>query len=87
MGGRLSAPAEFLKSSRFCVGDDAHIVPAGKSDFTLFLGEFGTSQWVDVGIDPYEINRKFSKNRAVRHNPVFHVSNFVTGVRFFGKAR
>ena len=82
-----SAPTEFLKSSRFCVGDDAHIVPAGKSDFTLFLGEFGTSQWVDVGIGSYEINRKFSKNRAAKHNPVFCVSNFVTGERFFGKAR
>ncbi|CAH0537604.1 hypothetical protein [Oscillospiraceae bacterium] len=40
-----------------------------------------------MGINPYEINRKFSKNRAVRHNPVFCVSNFVTGERFFGKAR
>ena len=39
---------------QFCVGDDAHIVPANMTDFSKIFGEFVGAQWGDVGIDPYE---------------------------------
>ena len=38
---------------QFCVGDDAHIVPANKTVFTETFGEFDGALWVDVGLDPY----------------------------------
>ena len=39
---------------QFCVGDDAHIVPANMTDFSKIFGEFVGAQWGDVGIAPYE---------------------------------
>ena len=39
---------------KFCVGDDAHIVPAVQPIFTIAFGEFVGAQWGDVGIAPYE---------------------------------
>ena len=52
---------KFAKNLQKCVGGDAHIAPANKTNFTGILGEFGTSQWVDVGIDPYEYAGEISK--------------------------
>ena len=40
--------ADFSEIFRFCVGGDAHIAPARKSDDTEIPGEFVTSQWGDV---------------------------------------
>ena len=37
---------------KFCVGDDAHIVPANMTDFSKIFGEFVGAQWGDVGIAP-----------------------------------
>ena len=36
------------------VGVEAHIDPAGCTDFTEISGEFDGTQWGDVGIAPYE---------------------------------
>ena len=38
------------------VGVDAYIAPANRTDFSGIFGEFDTSQWVDVSIDPYGEN-------------------------------
>ncbi len=43
-----------------CVGGDAHIAPANRTDFTEISGESDSSPRVDVGIDPYEPRRKLS---------------------------
>jgi|GEM_PF-54901 len=40
------------------VGADAHIGPAECTVFTVFFGEFATSQRADVGIGPYKRMRK-----------------------------
>ena len=44
--------------ARWLVGVDAHIDPAVQSVFTVFFGEFATSQQADVGIGPYKRMRK-----------------------------
>ena len=33
---------------------DAYIAPAERTNFSVICGKFISSQWVDVGIDPYE---------------------------------
>ena len=43
------------------VGGDAYIAPANRTDFSGIFGEFDTSQWVDVGIDPYGENGRLIK--------------------------
>ena len=47
---------------QFCVGDDAHIVPAESTDFMKNFGESAGSQWVDAGIDPYAFFWVFTYN-------------------------
>ena len=46
---------------QFCVGDDAHIVPANMTDFSKIFGEFVGAQWGDVGIAPYAKFKDYAK--------------------------
>ena len=41
------------RTNTHCVGGDAYIAPAGRTDFMVILNEFGTFQRADVGIGPY----------------------------------
>ena len=54
-------PAKNAEISQLCVGGDAYIAPANRTDFSGIFGEFDTSQWVDVGIDPYGENGRLIK--------------------------
>ncbi|MEI3078269.1 MAG: hypothetical protein V8T00_02810 [Oscillospiraceae bacterium] len=52
-GQETKFPARPFCFFDWCVGDDAHIVPANQSDFMETFDEFDGVQWVDVGINPY----------------------------------
>ena len=43
-----------MQMLQFCIGDDAHIVPAVQPIFTIAFDEFDGTKWGDVGIAPYE---------------------------------
>ena len=51
----------FYSFSGMFVGVDAHIDPAERTVFTEISGEFATSQWGDVGIDPLRKDGKISE--------------------------
>ncbi len=62
----IERPPFLHETSNQRVGGDAHHRPGRKSDYTLFFGEFVTSQWGDVDIAPYEPPGGFSNFRKAK---------------------